>query len=89
MTTELVMDLIKNAIYMIILVSAPVLIVSVVIGLVISILQTTTSIQEQTLSFVPKILAVLGSLIYFGYFIVEKLTDYTMSIFKMLPTMGL
>ena len=53
-----VLDIAKDAIYYIIICSAPVLIISLVVGLVISIFQTVTSIQEQTLTFVPKIVAV-------------------------------
>ena len=53
-----VLDIAKDAIYYIIICSAPVLIISLVVGLIISIFQTVTSIQEQTLTFVPKIVAV-------------------------------
>ena len=53
-----VLDITRDTIYNIILVSAPLLIISLVVGLVISIFQTVTSIQEQTLTFVPKIIAV-------------------------------
>ena len=55
MTNGEVIDLVREAVYIIIVVSAPVLAVSVVVGLVISIVQTTTSIQEQTLTFVGKL----------------------------------
>ena len=60
-----VLDIASQAIYTIIVVSAPLLLVSLIIGLIISIFQTVTSIQEQTLTFVPKILAVfVGCLLY-------------------------
>lgn len=59
MTVDLVVELANKALYTVILTSAPVLIVSLVIGLIVSIFQTVTSIQEQTLTFVPKIVAVL------------------------------
>ena len=58
-----VLDIAKDAIYYIIICSAPVLIISLVVGLIISIFQTVTSIQEQTLTFVPKIVAVFIGLI--------------------------
>ena len=85
MTGGAVIDLVRQAVLVILVVSAPVLIVSVVVGLLISILQTTTSIQEQTLTFVPKIILVLLSLVYFGYFIVNRMTDYTMELFARIP----
>ena len=62
MTVDLVVELANKALYTVILTSAPVLIVSLVIGLIVSIFQTVTSIQEQTLTFVPKIVAVFVTL---------------------------
>ena len=61
-----VLDIASQAIYTIIMVSAPLLLVSLIIGLIISIFQTVTSIQEQTLTFVPKILAVFVGMMIFG-----------------------
>ena len=66
MTTEAVADIAQKALYLIIKVSLPVLMVSLIVGLVISIFQTVTSIQEQTLTFVPKIICVFIALIFFG-----------------------
>ena len=63
MTVDLVVELANKALYTVILTSAPVLIISLVIGLIVSIFQTVTSIQEQTLTFVPKIVAVFVTLI--------------------------
>ena len=60
-----VLDIASQAIYTIIVVSAPLLLVSLIIGLIISIFQTVTSIQEQTLTFVPKILAVFVGMMIF------------------------
>lgn len=65
-------------------VSAPILIMSLVTGLIISILQTTTSIQEQTLTFVPKLIAVFISIIVFGTYIVHTLVDFTMELFNLI-----
>ncbi len=87
METGLVIDLVRQAILVTIIVSAPILIVSVVVGLIISVIQTTTSIQEQTLTFVPKIIMVLMSLVYFGYFIIGKMTDYTLELLAKIPDM--
>ena len=71
-----VLDIASQAIYTIIVVSAPLLLVSLNIGLIISIFQTVTSIQEQTLTFVPKILAVFVGMMIFGSWILTQLTEY-------------
>ena len=71
-----VLDIASQAIYPIIVVSAPLLLVSLIIGLIISIFQTVTSIQEQTLTFVPKILAVFVGMMIFGSWILTQLTEY-------------
>lgn len=76
MTEGQVLDLVRDAIYTIIICSAPILLVSLVVGLIVSIFQTVTSIQEQTLTFVPKILAVFVSLLLFGPFILEHITEF-------------
>jgi flagellar biosynthetic protein FliQ len=77
-----VLDMMRNAIYQIIINSAPMLIVSLVIGLVVSIFQTVTSIQEQTLTFVPKLLAIFIVLILFGSFIMTNLTTYMVNLWS-------
>ena len=71
-----VLDIARDAIYNIILTSAPLLLISLIIGLIISIFQTVTSIQEQTLTFVPKILAVFVGMMIFGSWILTQLTEY-------------
>lgn len=71
-----VLDIASQAIYTIIVVSAPLLLVSLIIGLIISIFQTVTSIQEQTHTFVPKILAVFVGMMIFGSWILTQLTEY-------------
>lgn len=65
-TQDAVLDIAREAIYTIVIVSAPLLLVSLIIGLIISIFQTVTSIQEQTLTFVPKILAVFVTMLLAG-----------------------
>ena len=66
----------KEAIYTIIVAAAPLLLISLVIGLVISIFQTVTSIQEQTLTFVPKILAVFIGIMILGSWMLDILSNY-------------
>lgn len=70
-----VLDIAKDAIYTIIIVAAPLLLVSLLVGLIISIFQTVTSIQEQTLTFVPKIIAVFVAMMIFGPWMLNKLSE--------------
>ena len=76
MTEGQVLDLARQALYTIILCSAPLLIISLVVGLVVSIFQTVTSIQEQTLTFVPKIICVFLGMMIFGSWILTNLTEF-------------
>ena len=73
---EAILDIARDAIYTIIITSAPLLIVSLVVGLIISIFQTVTSIQEQTLTFVPKIIAVFVALMICGSWMMDNLTGF-------------
>ena len=76
MTEGQVLDIAREALYNVIICSAPILLISLVVGLIISIFQTVTSIQEQTLTFVPKILAVFIGIIIFGSWILNNLTGF-------------
>lgn len=76
MTINDVVAIANDAYWTIIKLSAPVLLVSLVVGLVISIFQTITSIQEQTLTFVPKILAVFATLMLLGHWMLNNLSEY-------------
>ena len=76
MTIDDVTAVAGEALYVIIKTSAPVLLVSLVIGLIISIFQTVTSIQEQTLTFVPKIICVFLSLIVLGHWMMNGMTEF-------------
>ena len=76
MTEGQVLDVAKEAIYTIIICSAPMLIISLVVGLIVSIFQTVTSIQEQTLTFVPKILGVFAGMLLFGAWMLNNMTDF-------------
>ena len=70
-----VLDIARDAIYTILITSAPLLLVSLVVGLIISIFQTVTSIQEQTLTFVPKIIAVFAAMILCGSWMLNNMTE--------------
>ena len=75
----------SEALYMVIKVAAPVLLVSLVVGLIISIFQTVTSIQEQTLTFVPKIIAVFFTLIVLGHWILNEMTQFMIRLWSDFP----
>lgn len=76
MTTNDVTAIAEQAIFTIIKCSAPMLLVSLVVGLIISIFQTVTSIQEQTLTFVPKVLAIFLMLILAGHWLMNNMVEF-------------
>lgn len=82
MSQEFVISVAERAITVILLVSGPLLLVALITGLLVSIFQATTQIQEQTLSFVPKIVAVLVAIVFFGPFMLTHVTSYTREIFQ-------
>ena len=75
----------SEALYLVIKVAAPVLLVSLVVGLIISIFQNVTSIQEQTLTFVPKIIAVFFTLIVLGHWILNEMTQFMIRLWSDFP----
>ena len=76
MTQEIMLDIIREGLFTVIMVAAPPLVLGLVAGLVMAIFQTVTSIQEPTLAFIPKILAVLLALVAFGPFMINLLVQY-------------
>lgn len=80
MNQNIIIDITRQTLWLIIKVSAPILLVSLVVGLVISILQTVTSIQEQTLTFVPKFLAIFLVIMLFGGWIMTEIRDFTVEL---------
>ncbi len=76
MTQGQVLDVARDALYTIIICAAPLLLISLVVGLIVSIFQTVTSIQEQTLTFVPKIICVFLGIMLFGSWILTNLTEF-------------
>lgn len=85
LTPDMVIKLAEQSIYLIILISAPLLLVALGVGLLVSVFQAMTQIQEQTLAFIPKILAVFLSLVIFGPWMLTMLLDYTRDLFEQLP----
>ncbi|MDO4765043.1 MAG: flagellar biosynthesis protein FliQ [Eubacteriales bacterium] len=76
MNTDLVLDFAREAIYVVIMTSGPLLLIALVVGLLVSIFQTITSIQEQTLAFVPKIIAIFIGALVFGPFIGTYMIEF-------------
>lgn len=82
MSQEMVLGWAEQGVFVTLLISAPLLITALVIGLAVSIFQATTQIQEQTLAFIPKIAGVMLALIIFGPWMLTQLLTFTESIFS-------
>ena len=82
MTEQVIIDIFTQTLVLIIKVSAPMLLVSMVVGLILSILQTVTSIQEQTLTFVPKLLATFLTMMLAGNWILTSLKEFIIELFQ-------
>lgn len=82
MTVEAVVEIAKDALFLIIQVSLPVLLVSMAVGLIVSIFQTVTSIQEQTLTFVPKIISIFLILMLVGGWMMNKMVEFTVQLWS-------
>lgn len=80
-------QIMRSAIVEILLISSPLLLIGLVVGLIVSIFQATTSIQEQTLTFVPKIAAILGALLFFGPWMFGAMVQFTQNLFAQIPNM--
>jgi flagellar biosynthetic protein FliQ len=85
MSQETVITIMQNAIWTVILVSAPPLLLGLAVGVLVSLFQTITSIQEATLAFVPKILAVFVALIIFGGWMLNMLRTFTENLYTSIP----
>ena len=79
--------LLREGIQQVILMAAPLLLSALVVGLVVAILQATTSIQEQTLTFVPKVFTILLVLAFLGGWMFTSLREYTVELFQRIPEM--
>jgi flagellar biosynthetic protein FliQ len=79
-------QIIREGVLETLIVAGPILLIGMLVGLIVAILQATTSIQEQTLTFVPKIAAILISLVLFGRFLLQSLMEYTRRLFESIPT---
>ena len=82
MTSEAIISIAERGIYTVLMISGPLLILALVVGLIVSIFQATTQIQEQTLAFVPKIVAVLLGIVFFGPWMLSYMLSYASEIFS-------
>ncbi|MCM2674726.1 flagellar biosynthesis protein FliQ [Alkalicoccobacillus plakortidis] len=82
MSQEFVIQIAENGVWTVLLVAGPLLIIALVLGLLVSIFQATTQIQEQTLAFIPKIVGVLFALVIFGPWMLGQITNFTYQIYS-------
>ena len=88
MSEQYVVYIVREAFYTTLLVSAPILLVSLVIGLVVSVIQAATSIQEFTLTFVPKLIGMAVVLVLTLPWMMDTMISFTMNLFNSIPTLG-
>lgn len=82
MTSETVLALTERGVITILLVAGPILLLALAVGLLVSIFQATTQIQEQTLAFIPKIIAVLIGVVVFGSWMLNVIVEFTTDIYE-------
>lgn len=88
MSQALVIDLARNAVMLALMVGGPLMLVALVVGLVVSVFQAVTQIQEQTLSFVPKLIAVSVAFLVALPWMLEMMIRYTTDLFRSIPTLA-
>lgn len=89
MNTDAIMDVAINSMSVAITIAAPILLVSIIVGLAVSIFQATTHIQEQTLTFVPKVLSIVGVLLLLGSWMLSVMANFITELFTNMNTMFL
>lgn len=87
MNPEIAIDVCRKAIQTVLMASAPMLIIGLLIGLIVSIFQAATQINEQTLTFVPKIIAVFVTMLIFGPWLIKLLVTFTTGLFEIMATL--
>ena len=86
MTVLQVIDIGRDALFLVMIISGPLLLIGLVVGLMVGVFQAVTQIQEMTLTFIPKILSIIGLLIYMLPWMVTKYIDFTVRLYSMIPT---
>ena len=89
MNADAIMDVAINSMSVAITIAAPILLVSIIVGLAVSIFQATTHIQEQTLTFVPKVLSIVGVLLLLGSWMLSVMSNFITELFTNMNTMFL
>ena len=87
MTVEHTIELARNALMLTLILGAPVMLIALAVGLVVSILQAVTQVQDQTLSFVPKIVAMLLALLVVLPWMMSRMIEYSTNLFHDIPSM--
>jgi flagellar biosynthetic protein FliQ len=87
METSMAVDIGRQALWVTLLISGPLLLVGLVVGLLIGVLQAVTQIHEMTLTFIPKILAVFATFVFLLPWMTITMVDYTISLFNQIPTL--
>ncbi len=87
MTDQMVLSIVRDSFYYVLLISGPILLVSLIVGLLISIFQAATTISEQTLTFVPKIIAVFITVVLLVPFIIQKMKLFATQIINMITVL--
>lgn len=85
MTPDIALDLFREALFLVIVIVAVIVVPSLLVGLMISVFQAATQINEQTLSFLPRLIVTLGSVMWFGSWVVTRLMDYFQFLFTNIP----
>ena len=86
MSQELVIDTVQGAVMTVLMISAPPLLIGLTVGVTVSVFQAVTSIQEPTMAFVPKIIAVFLAIVIFGHFMLGTAIDYVTALFNVIPS---
>ncbi|NLT95041.1 MAG: flagellar biosynthesis protein FliQ [Clostridia bacterium] len=89
MTQDYIIYIAKEAVYTVLLIAGPLLAGSILVGLAVSIFQATTQIQEQTLTFVPKLIVILIILVLAGPWMLNILADFTINLYETIPRLGI
>jgi flagellar biosynthetic protein FliQ len=84
----LVLTIARQALVLVIVLSGIPIMLSMMVGVVVSVFQAATQIQEQTLTFVPKLIVVLGTIMVAGYWMIAQLVNFTAALFQLIPKLG-
>lgn len=86
MSPEVFVDILSDALFLVILLVSAVIVPSLIVGLIVAVFQAATSINEQTLSFLPRLVITLLALIFGGHWLVQTLMEYTITLVQSIPS---